>query len=70
MNEVYQDKIDKNKHYYKVKIELYDYTVHCCIECDDIDDFAIIKKASNHLNIDENDIKDYQINVISRLEME
>ena len=76
-NEIYQDRIDKENnhhHYYKVKIETYDYTSSCCIECDDryddLDDYSIVQRAIDYLDIDEDEVEDYQINVISRWEME
>ena len=76
-NEIYQDRIDKENnhhHYYKVKIETYDYTSSCCIECDDryddTDDYSIVQRAIDYLDIDEDEVEDYQINVISRWEME
>jgi hypothetical protein len=77
-NEIYQDRIDKENnhhHYYEVKIKLYDNNeLYCDIECDDrfddTDDYSIIQRAVDYLDIDEDEVEDYQINVISRWEME
>jgi hypothetical protein len=77
-NEIYQDRIDEENnhhHYYEVKIKLYDNNeLYCDIECDDryddLDDYSIVQRAVDYLDIDEDEVEDYQINVISRWEME